>query len=167
MTFTIDADNNISAFATTEEAAATTATPFDSFSSPQELAELAQSWADERLAATFNSLPGVTPVKKFKDRKTAISRIWARIQSLGDAAKPEPEPAAKPERKAKRRAKVAQSAPLKRKTRKRAIDTKSAPKPKKGAKAGEAVTPRPGGKTARVVAMLQRKNGASISEIMP
>ena len=30
-TFTIDTDNNISAFATPEEAAATTTTPFDTF----------------------------------------------------------------------------------------------------------------------------------------
>jgi hypothetical protein len=40
-TFTIDNDNNnITAFASAEEAAATTTTPFDSFASQQELAEL-------------------------------------------------------------------------------------------------------------------------------
>ena len=40
-TFTIDTDNNISAFATPEEAAATTTTPFDTFASQKELANLA------------------------------------------------------------------------------------------------------------------------------
>jgi hypothetical protein len=50
-TFTIDADNNISVFATPEEAAATTATPFDSFASQQELAEQAAAWPAERLVA--------------------------------------------------------------------------------------------------------------------
>src|ERR1035441_6976484 len=85
-TFTIDNDNNISAFATQEEAAAATATPFDSFASQQELADLTAQWPGERLLAVWNSLPGVTPVKKFTDRKTAISRIWTRIQGLGEPA---------------------------------------------------------------------------------
>src|ERR1022692_2652124 len=87
-TFTIDNDNNISAFATQEEAAAATATPFDSFASQQELADLADQWPGERLLAVWNSLPGVTPVKKFTDRKTAISRVWARIQGLGEPVAP-------------------------------------------------------------------------------
>src|ERR1022692_969164 len=83
-TFTIDNDNNISVFAIPEEAAAATATPFDSFASQQELADLAAQWPADRLLAVWNSLPGVTPVKKFTDRKTAIGRIWARIQGLGE-----------------------------------------------------------------------------------
>ena len=66
-TFTIDTDNNITAHGTPEEAAATTATPFDSFASQKELAELAAGWPAERLMSIWNSLPGVTPVKKFKD----------------------------------------------------------------------------------------------------
>jgi hypothetical protein len=96
-TFSIDNDNNISVFAPQEEAAAATATPFDSFASQQELADLAAGWPAERLLAVWNSLPGVTPVKKFTDRKTAISRIWARIEGLGE---PVPgTPATTPERK--------------------------------------------------------------------
>ena len=58
-TFTISEQNEIVAFATPEEASATTATPFDVFSSQQELAELAGSWPAERLVAIWNSLPGV------------------------------------------------------------------------------------------------------------
>jgi hypothetical protein len=85
-TFTIDEQNNITAFATQEEAAAATATPFDSFSSQQELTELSKAWPAERLVAVWNSLPGVTPVTKFKDRKTAASRVWQRIQGLGETA---------------------------------------------------------------------------------
>jgi lysyl-tRNA synthetase class II len=45
MTFTIDTDNNISAFATQEEAAAATTTTFESFTSQKELAQLASAWA--------------------------------------------------------------------------------------------------------------------------
>src|ERR1035437_10629690 len=55
-TFTIDNENNISVFATQEEAAAATATPFDSFASQQELADLAAHWPAERLLAVWNSL---------------------------------------------------------------------------------------------------------------
>jgi hypothetical protein len=61
-TFTIDTENNISAFATPEEAAATTATPFDTFASQKELLSLVGQWPAERLVAIWNSLPGVKPV---------------------------------------------------------------------------------------------------------
>ena len=40
-TFTIDADTNISAFASKKEAAAASATPFDPFASQDEFADLA------------------------------------------------------------------------------------------------------------------------------
>jgi len=49
-TFTIDAENNITAFATQAEAAAASNTPFDSFASQKQLAELGGSWPAERLA---------------------------------------------------------------------------------------------------------------------
>src|SRR5580658_33187 len=110
-TFTIDTDNNITAHGTPEEAVATTATPFDSFASQKELAELAAGWPAERLVAIWNSLPGVTPVKKFKDRTTAATRIWQRIQDLGESAKPEAQPKPKPARKAKGGAQSAKGAP--------------------------------------------------------
>jgi len=63
MTFTIDTENNITAFATPEEAAAASTTPFDSFTSQQELAELGASWPAERFLAIWNSLPGVSQVR--------------------------------------------------------------------------------------------------------
>jgi hypothetical protein len=65
-TFTIDNDNNITAHGTPEEAAAANATPFDSFASQKELAELVAGWPAERLVAIWNSLPGVGPEKTFK-----------------------------------------------------------------------------------------------------
>ena len=168
-TFTIDNENNISVFATQEEAAAATATPFDSFASQQELADLAAHWPAERLLAVWNSLPGVTAVKKFKDRNTAISRIWARIQGLGEPVAPKaaapvgtPEPKAdqpakpKAERKAKGGAQAA----------KKTTAANNAPKGKKVVKAKDAAAPREGSKTAQVVAMLQRKGGATLAEVM-
>ena len=83
-TFTIDEQNNIMAFGTQEEAAATTTTPFDSFGSQKELAEQAGGWPAGRLVAIWNSLPGVKPVKGFKSAKAAAGRIWEHIQNLGE-----------------------------------------------------------------------------------
>jgi len=166
-TFTIDEQNSITAFASHEEAAATTTTPFDSFASQQDLAELIAGWPTERLLAVWNSLPGVTPAKKFKDHKGAASRIWERIQDLGEAAKPETEPS-KPtaDEKAKGRAKSAKGTLVKAKASKKATPAKKVPKAKAAAKAQEAAGPREGSKMSQVIAMLQRKNGATLVEIM-
>ena len=166
-TFTIDSENNITAFGTPDEAAATKTTPFDTFASQKELAELAATWPAERLVAIWNSLAGVVAVENFKSAKTAVSRIWTRIQSLGEAAKPKAA-AAKPKagKKAKGGAQAAKGAPAKAKATKKTTAAKNAPKAKKAAKAEEAAGPREGSKTSQVVAMLQRKNGATLQEIM-
>lgn len=101
-TFTIDTDHNISVFASKKEAAAASATPFDPFTNQSELAELAAEWPMGRLVGIWNSIPGVTAVGKFTNRKIATERIWKAIQGLeGSAPKPaepvvvpaQPEPA--------------------------------------------------------------------------
>jgi hypothetical protein len=165
-TFTINETNEIVAFATPEEAAAATQTPFDSFASQKELAELAKSWPAERLVAIFNTLTGVTPVESFKSAQAAASRIWKQIQSLGEAAQPEAA-SAKPKagKKAKAGVQPAKGAPTKGKATTKATAAKAAPKAKKSVKA-EAAGPREGSKTAQVVALLQRAKGATITEIM-
>src|ERR1035437_1731207 len=66
-TFTIDTDNNITAFPTQDHAEAAVGTGAQAFTSQKELAELAAAWPAERLVAIWNSLPGVTPVKRFKN----------------------------------------------------------------------------------------------------
>ena len=164
-TFTINEQNEITAFASREEATAATTTPFDAFATQKELAELAAAWPADRFAEIWNSLTGVTPVKKFKNPKTAISRIWDRIQGLGEAAQPTAEPTKpKARRKAAGGAQGAKVAPAKGKATKKATPAKKAPKGKK-AKAKDS-GPREGSKTAQVVALLQRKNGATLVEIM-
>ena len=178
--FTIDTDNNVTAFATAEAANAASTTPFDLFTNQEELAELLAGWPAERLLATYNSLPGVKPLKALKDAKTAASKIWERVEKLGQMVAPEPE-AAKPEaapakakadQKAKGGAQSAKGAPTKGKASKKATAKKNAPaaskpalKGKPGAKA-DSDGPRAGSKMAEVIAMLQRKGGASITEIM-
>jgi hypothetical protein len=58
------------------------------------LEKIAADWLMARLVEIWNSLPGVTPVTKFKDRKTGVSRIWKQIQNL---SVPEQQPTQHPE----------------------------------------------------------------------
>ncbi|MGA3043632.1 MAG: hypothetical protein ABSF54_22895 [Bryobacteraceae bacterium] len=88
--FTIDHENSITAFATAGAAAAASTTPFDLFTDQKELAELLVGWPAERLVATYNSLPGVKPVKALPDPNTAARKIWERVAKLGQMAAPEP-----------------------------------------------------------------------------
>jgi hypothetical protein len=171
MTFTIDAENNIMAHGTPDEAAAATTTPFDSFASQDELAELAKAWPAERLVAIWNTLPGAKAVKSFKSAQAAASRIWKQIQGLAAPEQPQPDAATpKAKKKAKGRAQSAKGAsargaPAKGKTNKKRPAGKAVPKAKKTTKEKEG-GPREGSKTVQVVAMLQRKNGATLTEIM-
>src|SRR5437868_566140 len=78
--FTIDRDNNITAFASATEAESNPET--ERFRSATDLAKLAAKWPASRLVEIWNSLPGVSPVRKFTSRQTAVNRIWKAIQSL-------------------------------------------------------------------------------------
>jgi len=147
-TFTIDEQNIITACASQEQAATTSTSPFECFRSQQELTELAAQWPAQRLVDIWNSLPGVTPVKRFQDRKTAASRIWKSIQGLDEPEKPNAE------RKAAAKPKSAK--PLQ-----KGLPAKGKPREKK-------VSPkatRQGSKTATVIALLERKNGATLTEL--
>ena len=90
-TFSIDSDDNISAFASAEET--TEAPGLERFDSVDQLLTLAEHWSTSRLVEIWNSLAGVKPVKRFTDRKTGVNRIWKAIQQLGpvgSAAEPTP-----------------------------------------------------------------------------
>src|ERR1700710_1300846 len=83
-TFTIDTENNITAFASlqqTEETAAGTET----FGTPEQLAALAARWPATRLREIWDSLPGGTPGEGFASRSIAATRIWKAIQHLQPA----------------------------------------------------------------------------------
>jgi hypothetical protein len=41
-----------------------------------------------QMAAIWNALPGTTAVAKFKDRKTAVERLWAAFSQLPVASEP-------------------------------------------------------------------------------
>jgi len=205
-TFTIDADNNISVFTSKQEAAAASATPFDPFASQSELAELAAEWPMSRLVEIWNSIPGVTAVSKFTNRKVATERIWKGIQGLGATALtsespvtepvvvvvegqpavakevvaaeaeaeaiaeiPEPPANSEPvpaEPVADAGAQVPDVAPVATEPAPKPARQKKAPKAPKKAAEPKTAGVREGSKTATVIALLQRPNGATLEEIM-
>src|ERR1700689_4824775 len=92
--FTIENDsNNITLHATVQEAEAVANA--DRFRNESGLHKLAADWPASRLVEIWNSLPGVTPLKKFKDRQTAVARIWKALEAFGQTA-PAAEPADEP-----------------------------------------------------------------------
>ncbi len=78
--FTINLDNNITLHASRKEAHAQVAEL--AFSTEEQFADAIGN-DNKRLIEIWNGLPGVTPVKKFTNRKIATERIWRAIQSLG------------------------------------------------------------------------------------
>ena len=159
--FTIDTDNNITAYAGPEQAQDALALGAQLFTSQKELAKLVAGWPTSRLAETWNAFAGtpgfdgMKPVKKFTDRKTAVTRIWQAIQPLATAAEQGPQDApegttatkeARPKKGAKKATKAAKEAKLK-------------------AAGNAAAAPREGGKKQIVLDLLRRKDGATMAEI--
>ncbi len=121
---------------------------------------------------------------KFASRKVATERIWKAIQGLGgpavessaegaetslaDGVLPATGEAA--ETVATDDAPAAKGATSKAKSGKKATPAKKAARGAKSAKPTKSAKsdsgPREGSKTAQVIAMLQRKNGATLSDIM-
>lgn len=159
--FTIEAEtNNITAFATAKEAEAIA--NVERFRNQAGLAKLAANWPAARLVEIWNSLPGAERVKKFKDRNTAVERIWKAIQSLtpatSEAIEPVvPEPAtAAPEAPQTPDVELTTQASGKKATR-----AKKAPKAEAKAKKS-----RQGSKTETILDLLKRPGGVSAKELM-
>jgi hypothetical protein len=151
-TFTIDAENSITALDSRQA-------DFEGeiFASQQELADLAGKWPANRLIEVWNGIPGLTPVKKFTDRKSAVSRIWKAIQSLDGGAMETAITAAKQANKAKAGGKKSNA--------KSATKVKAAKE--KRAKGGDKpAVARDGSKKAEILGLLQRKGGATLAQIM-
>src|SRR5579863_8971967 len=80
-TFVIDSENSITVFGPGETVPETEGS--EKFKTKDELWQAAEAWSADRLVEIWNGIPGLTPVKKFTDRKTAVTRIWKAIQTLG------------------------------------------------------------------------------------
>ena len=149
-TFTIDSETNITVFASYKEAKTSDATDAVIFTTEDELAKLAAHWPTHRLVDLWNSLTGVTPVKKFTDRKTAITRIWKAIQSL--------QPVPEAEEKA---------APARDVGTGRAAESKATGKAKGRKKAApDGQGAREGSKKAKILELLRQPDGATLKDLM-
>jgi hypothetical protein len=152
-TFTIDANHNITAFASLEEARAAKIHDAECFGSSQELAKLVASWLRNRPVEIWNSFAGVPPftslksVKKFTNRKVAVERIWEAVQALlANVGKP-----------------AAHVAPAKRKRNKDAPKSKRRHTAPAAAKGTSKMT-REGSKKSDVIDLMRRSRGATLSE---
>ena len=146
--FTIDAENNITAHASSQEAILAEGTGVIQFHSQASLASESSDWPLSRFVEIWNSIPGNTEVTKFQDRKKAVARIWKAIQALVGKAQPS-EPAAKPKKAAKG------AKPPKKSKGAKKVDKKAAGK----------ATER-SNKKAEVIAMMKRAKGVTLEEIM-
>ena len=139
-TFTIDTDNNITAFAAAEQIPEGQ----DRFTTEKEFAKLSADWPITRFVEVWNAFAGappfgeLKPVKKFTDRKTAVSRIWKAIQALTPTPAPQATPVAPKKAKATNAATAKDATP----------------------------TARDGSKKAIVLEMLKRPDGATLADIM-
>ena len=184
--FTIESEtNNIMIHGSAKEADAVP--NGERFSNEAALAKLAANWPAARLVEIWNSLPCETQVKEFKDRATAVSRIWKAIQNLGETAPVAEEPApvpeqapvvehsetAQPEAGAPESPEPDVAAPVAPQSPDVAPETapltKKATRAKKASVAAtskEPGAPREGSKTSQVIAMLKRDGGTTLEEIM-
>ena len=153
-TFTIDATNNITAFASLEEARAAKINNAEYFGSAQELAKLAASWPARRPVEIWNSFAGVAPftglkpVKKFPNRKAAMADIWKAVQALSAHVAKQ----------------AAHAAPAKGKRKKDTPQVKQRRTPRI-AEREIAKVARDGSKKAEVIDLMSRSEGATLAEI--
>jgi len=142
--FTIDNETGKIAIHATVHQASTVANAMR-FRTEAALSRLAADWPTSRLINVWNGLPGVTPASRFRDRATAVSRIWKAIQTLSSAAKV-----------------ASQQLPDVETVRSSAKDSTK----KASGAATSAGMPRDGSKASEVIATLMRNGGTTVEEIM-
>lgn len=117
-----------------------------------------QDWPAADLLELWNSLPGNTPVKKFETRGIGVRRIWNSFLSLNGNGIPSTAPAAD----------LTAAAAVK--TSKGKKPKTDLPKRVKGEKKPRAsrksAAPKDGNKGDIIVALISRKGGATLDELM-
>ncbi len=106
------------------------------FKTECELTGVTSEWPSKSLVEMWNQLPGVTAVRKFTDRKSAVARIWKAVQTL--------EPS--------------NVAPL--------AAQETGKKARSGRKAAPEADAPNANKTATVLDLLRREGGATLDDIM-
>jgi hypothetical protein len=136
--FIVTSEDQVTAVTSAADATEQPDAAGESFGTQAELASLTADWPASRLVAIWNTLPGVTAVKKFADHKTAVRRIWEKVHLLeGNTAAP-----------------TAACAPKRR----------AAGKAHKGRQ--KAATGRENTKCGQVIGLLKRAKGATLTEMM-
>ena len=153
-TFTMTTDNNITAFE--NEAHVHANIPPEGFeiiaATQKDFAKATEEWPIARFVEVWNAFAGappfgdLKPVKKFTDRKTAVARIWKTIQVLGEGGQNA------------NATETAAPAPT--------VATKKTKSAKHTAAKDGAPTAPEGSKKAIVLALIGRKGGATLSEIV-
>lgn len=183
MIFTISKDNHITVLDTIAEAERQPET--EHFTNAEELAELASNWPTARLVEIWNNLPGVTPVKKFTDRSTGVTRIWKALLELAPATERstdalETEPQGEPvseetdslaEKPGTEEPETPvppgeQDAPVAPETRDVAPHAATPTEQPTLTKRARNAAPREGSKSTIIVGLLKREGGASLQELM-
>jgi hypothetical protein len=111
---------------------------------------------------TAENTETTTNIAAVAEQSATVAPETASAKKAASSKKSSP----KSQKSAKGGAQSAKGTPTKAKATKKATPVTSLPKAKKAAKTQESAGPREGSKTAQVVAMLQRKNGATLAEIM-
>jgi hypothetical protein len=175
-TYSIDSDNNLAVHPDKDTAIKEAGAAGAAFATEAKLSEATAAWPASRLVDVWNGFAGAPPfaelkeVKRFTDRKSAVTRIWTVAQRLGEALEEEMRiaeqdmlrgqqemlSAMKATKPAKAARTAAPKAPAKPKATKDATGTDGAPAPKQ----------RAGTRKATVIALLERAGGAALEELM-
>jgi hypothetical protein len=145
-----------------------------SFSDQRGLAKATTGWLTTQYVDLWNSFAGVPPfgdlrpVKKFTDRNTAIKRIWQVLSTAWPTAGNVPtEPVAQP---ASEGTIITTEVEMPKPTKKARVRAQRPAKAKSAASAPDTASPATkkahGSRKDTVMAMIARKNGATLPEIM-
>ena len=94
-TYSIDTENNLAVHPNKDAAIKETGATGAAFDTEAQLSEATALWSASRLVDTWNGFAGAPPfaelkeVKRFTDRKSAVTRIWNAAQRLGAALEEE------------------------------------------------------------------------------
>jgi hypothetical protein len=175
-TYSIDSDNNLAVHpdkdAAIKEAGATGA----AFATEAQLSEAIASWPASRLVEVWNGFAGAPPfaelkeVKRFTDRKSAVTRIWNAAQCLGETLEEEMRIAEQDMLRAQQETmsatKATKPAKVARAAAPKAPATPKATKDTTSAKNALAPKQREGTRKATVIALLEREGGATLEDLM-
>jgi len=175
-TYSIDTENSLAVHPDKDAAIKEAGAAGAAFATEAELSEATALWPASRLVDIWNSFAGAPPfaelkeVKRFTDRKSAVTRIWNAAHRLGEALEEEMKIAEQDMLRAQQEMLNATKATKPAKVARTAAPKASA-KPKAGQDAtstGDAPAPkqREGTRKATVVALLEREGGATLEEIM-